>query len=159
MGNFMKNLATFALTLALSATVSLPFTSSLTDNIGVAMADTMGAKILGSGSFKGADAGHKGGGIAKLVQSKDGKVTLDLSNFKSTNGPDLKVYLVKTDKIMSASDVTGNEFLSLGALQSPEGDQSYTLPEGVNPAEFGSVVIFCQQYSVLFSAASLDAEM
>jgi hypothetical protein len=160
----MKNFATFALALALSATVSLPFTSSFTDNFGVAMADTMkgdtmGAKILGSGSLKDADAGHRGSGIAKLVQSKDGKVTLDLSNFKSTNGPDLKVYLVKTDKIMSASDVTGNVFLSLGPLQSPQGDQSYALPEGVNPAEFGSIAIFCQQYSVLFSAASLDAEM
>lgn len=155
----MTKYALLALTLALTATTSAPLFTQMSAISSVAYADTMKDMILGSGSFKDADGGHRGSGIAKLVKGKDGKISLELSDFQSTPGPDLKVYLVKTDKVMSASDVTGNEFLSLGALQSPNGDQSYVLPEGANPAEYGSVVIFCQQYSVLFSAASLDAEM
>lgn len=156
----MKKLSIFTAAAFIAASMSFSITSENIEFTPIIQAQAMSEKILASGAFEGVDTSHQGRGIAKLVQAKDGKFVLELSeDFNSTPGPDLKVYLVQTDKVETASDVTGNKFISLGALQSSSGKQSYELPEGVNPKDFGSAVIFCQQYSVLFSSASLENEM
>jgi hypothetical protein len=85
-------------------------------------------------------------------ESVSGSAKVELSNIHQlilenliANGPDLKVYLSKTDK---ASD-----FVNLGSLNSAK--TIYTIPDNVDIANYSYVIIYCQQYSVIFGVASL----
>jgi hypothetical protein len=46
-------------------------------------------------------------------------------------------------------------WLSLGALKGNVGDQAYSVPEGTDVTAYKSVVIWCEQFGVLFSPAAL----
>lgn len=113
------------------------------------------SQVLASGTFRDADRVHKGMGNAAFVRQPDGTVELQLTDFEVTNGPDLKVYLSAHADPASSSDVTGAEWVSLGTLKGNIGDQTYTLPADVDPAQFNSVVIWCEAFGVLFSPAAL----
>ncbi|MGI9406082.1 MAG: DM13 domain-containing protein [Hyphomicrobiaceae bacterium] len=118
--------------------------------------DASTATTVARGRFKGADAVHKGSGQAMILRAASGTHTLRFTDFKSTNGPDLEVWLVKARDIKSASDVTSSKWISLGRLKGNIGNQNYTLPANVDPADYGSVVIWCEQFGVLFSSATLS---
>ncbi len=120
-----------------------------------ALPDAQSTREVKSGTFRDADAAHKGSGIATIRKTAGGSHILRFTDFKSTNGPDLKVYLVKADAIKESDDVTASEWVSLGRLKGNIGDQNYTLPSDVNPGDYNSVVIWCEQFGVLFSAADL----
>ena len=55
-----------------------------------------------------------------------------------------------------ATDVAKSMFVDLGRLKAFKGSQNYPIPPGVNPASFGSVVIWCEQFGVLISPARLQ---
>jgi len=112
---------------------------------------------LKSGKFKDADGSHKGTGNAQILQTANGPV-LRLTEFEVTNGPDLEVWLVKAASPESSSDVKASEWISLGQLKGNVGDQTYQIPEGTDVNAYGSVVIWCEQFGVLFSPASLMGE-
>ncbi|NKB59270.1 MAG: hypothetical protein GKS00_23350 [Alphaproteobacteria bacterium] len=120
----------------------------------ISTADT--AKILTTGTFTDADGAHKGRGTATIYEGSDGRKTLRLSDFEVTNGPDLKVWLVAKPGIASASDVTESKWHSLGRLKGNIGDQNYDIPADVDLSKYKSVVIWCEQFSVLFSPATLN---
>ena len=113
---------------------------------------------VASGNFHDADAVHRGAGQVKIVQSGGGSNILTLSAFEVTNGPDLKVILVKAPDPQSSADVKAVEWVSLGPLKGNIGDQNYTIPAEINPGDFGSVAIWCKQFGVLFAAAPLMFE-
>lgn len=108
-----------------------------------------------SGNFVDADGAHKGSGKAEILEGAAGTLLLRMTEFNVTNGPDLEVWLVKNPDPKSSADVKASEWLSLGALKGNIGDQTYIIPEGTKIEEFGSVVIWCEQFGVLFSPASL----
>ena len=112
-------------------------------------------RIAANGAFRDADGAHKGKGTATLFQTEAGAQVLRFTDFEATNGPDLKVWLVKAENIKSSSDVKASEWLSLGPLKGNIGDQNYVLPAAANTADYKSVVIWCEQFGVLFSAADL----
>jgi hypothetical protein len=92
-----------------------------------------------------------------LVETAGGVSILRFTDFKVTNGPDLKVWMVKAENIERAADVTASEWLTLGPLKGNIGDQNYVLPEGMDISAFKSVVIWCEQFGVLFASAMLEA--
>ena len=108
-----------------------------------------------AGAFRDADAAHMGSGQARLLKSEGGSTVLRLTDFAVTNGPDLKVWLVEAADPASASDVTGSQWLSLGPLKGNKGDQTYFLPADADADAYNSVVIWCEQFGVLFSPAPL----
>ena len=112
---------------------------------------------LKSGSFKDADGSHKGKGTAQILQTASGPV-LRLTEFEVTNGPDLEVWLVKAPAPESSADVKGSEWISLGQLKGNVGDQTYQIPPDADIDAYGSVVIWCEQFGVLFSPASFSGE-
>ena len=112
-------------------------------------------EMLAAGRFVDADAAHRGSGTATLYRDPTGGRLVALSDFQVTNGPDLKVYLVEKADIASATDVLDSNWVSLGVLKGNIGDQNYQLPDDL-AFEPGSVVIWCEQFSVLFSAAPLS---
>jgi len=110
---------------------------------------------LSTGSFKDADSVHKSSGQATVLRTAGGAHILRFTNFKVTNGPDLKVYLVKAADIKTADDVTGSQWVSLGALKGNIGDQNYSIASDTNIGDYSSVVIWCEQFGVLFASATL----
>ncbi len=114
--------------------------------------------LLSSGMFVDADAVHKGSGNALLYQLANGEHVVRFEDFRTTNGPALVVYLARHPSPASASDVSDNGFLKLGELKGNVGNQNYPVPEGTDIAEYGSVVIWCELFGVLFSPAPLNPE-
>lgn len=110
---------------------------------------------LKTGSFVDADSAHRGKGTAEILQTANGPV-LRMTDFEVTNGPDLEVWLVKAPDPKSSADVKASEWVSLGQLKGNIGDQTYQIPENTDIHAFGSVVIWCEQFGVLFSPASFS---
>lgn len=100
-----------------------------------------------TGSFVGADSFHNVEGKAKII-SDNNKVYLRLEDFKSTNGPDLKVYL--------SEDLNAKSYVSLGELKGNIGNQNYEITEEVDFNKYNQVLIWCEQFSVLFGNAELE---
>ena len=107
-----------------------------------------------SGSFRDADSFHKGSGTATIYRSPDGKNVLRLEDFRVTNGPELHVLLVPNSDPQSRDDVEG--YLGLGKLKGNVGNQNYFLPDGEDGSGYGSVVIYCRPFHVVFSVATLN---
>ena len=107
-----------------------------------------------SGSFRDADSFHKGSGTAAIYRSADGQNVLRLEDFRVTNGPELHVLLVPNANPHSRDDVEG--YLGLGKLKGNEGNQNYFLPDGEDGSGYGSVVIYCRPFHVVFSVATLN---
>jgi Electron transfer DM13 len=107
-------------------------------------------KNLLVGNFLGVDDGiHNVEGKAKILTLTDGSQILRLEDFRSTNGPDLHVYL-STDK--QASD-----FIDLGRLKANIGNQNYPIPANTDFNKYKYVLIWCQPFSVLFGSAQLSS--
>ena len=104
-----------------------------------------------AGPFHGADDFHFGKGTATIIETAPGRYTLRFEAFSVRNGPDLYVYL--------SPDATGyaEGALELGTLKATDGAFGYDLPAGTDPANFGSAVIWCKQFAVLFAVAPLGA--
>lgn len=73
-------------------------------------------------------------------------------DFASSVGPDVLVYLTKNDTVTQGGAVV--DPISLGAIQSFNGAQTYTLPDNFD--EYTSVVIWCRAFSSAFGAASIQ---
>lgn len=102
-----------------------------------------------TGQFIGVGDGiHNAEGTAKVVSLADGKEILRFEDFKSTNGPDLFVYL--------ATDNTATDFVSLGKLKANIGNQNYEIPKGTDLTKYDTALVWCKSFSVLFGHATLS---
>ena len=105
-----------------------------------------------AGTFIGVDDGiHDAQGDAYTIPLEDGSNVLRLENIKSTNGPDLFVYL--------ATDDNASDFVNLGELKANKGNQNYEIPEGTDLTKYNKVLIWCQAFSVLFGSAEVLPQM
>jgi hypothetical protein len=59
--------------------------------------------------------------------------------------------------VSSSSAVKGTMFIDLGRLKAFRGSQNFAIPAGVNPPDYRSVVIWCEQFGILISPAKLDS--
>lgn len=105
----------------------------------------MNITLLKEGTLMG--VGHAVSGTVK-VYDDDGKKVVVLDPFTSQNGPDLKVYLSTDDK--------ASHFVHLGALKSTTGKQSYDVSGMPDLDEYKYVLVWCQEFSVLFGKAQLQ---
>jgi len=114
------------------------------------------AKTLFTGKFHGKV--HATSGRATVYQEADGKLVLRLTNFKTSNGPDVHVILAAvTDASDDASFLKSNtERVELGKLKGNEGDQNYEIPAGTDLAKFQTVSIYCERFNANFGAAPLE---
>ncbi|MDJ0941351.1 MAG: DM13 domain-containing protein [Woeseiaceae bacterium] len=113
-------------------------------------------QVVAQGNFIDADAVHKGSGTATLYALPDGRNVVRFEDFRTTNGPALVVYLAKHPSPTSAADVLDDGFVDLGKLKGNVGNQNYEIPADVDVSEYGSVVIWCVLFDVLFSPAALE---
>ncbi len=106
-------------------------------------------RILASGLFGEIDFIHKGSGTAKLLEV-DGKRVVRFENFSVTSGPDLYVYLSRSNAPGKDLKSLG-EYIDLGPLKGTMGNQNYEVPQ--NREGYSTVVIWCKRFGVLFSYA------
>jgi hypothetical protein len=114
------------------------------------------AKTLETGTFHGKV--HQTSGRATIYQESDGKLVLRVTNFKTSNGPDVHVILVAAkDADDDANFLKNNtERIELGKLKGNEGDQNYEIPAGTDLSKFQTVSIYCERFNANFGAAPLE---
>ncbi len=108
---------------------------------------------LAAGEFHA--GAHETKGTAAIFKLADGKRTLRLTNFKTSNGPDVRVYLVAAADAKDNDSVKSAGFVELGALKGNIGDQNYDVPANVDLAKYRAVTIWCARFSVNFGTAPL----
>jgi Electron transfer DM13 len=113
------------------------------------------AKAVEAGTFHGKV--HMTSGRATIYKEADGRLVLRLTNFKTSNGPDVHVVLIAAkDADHDANFLkNGTEKLELGALKGNEGDQNYDIPAGADLDKFQTVSIYCERFNANFGAAPL----
>jgi hypothetical protein len=98
---------------------------------------------------------HPTAGTATIYQMGDGTRLLCLTSFRTSNGPDVHVYMVAADDAKDAATVRQAGFVDLGVIKGNIGDQNYALGRDLDLAKYRSVSIWCKRFSVNFGAAAL----
>ena len=112
-----------------------------------------------------AEVGHNSGAwVAKSKAIKGGwsiekrgdqHVITFNEKFKTKGGPDLKVFLSpqSIDQVTGRNATNGAELVAV--LKSTRGSQEYVLPSNIDVNSFNSLLIHCEQYSVLWGGANI----
>jgi lipopolysaccharide export LptBFGC system permease protein LptF len=114
------------------------------------------AKTLETGTFHGKV--HSTSGRATIYQEQGGKLVLRLTNFKTSNGPDVHVILIAAKDADDDANFlkSSTERVELGKLKGNEGDQNYEVPTGTDLTKFQTVSIYCERFNANFGAAPLE---
>jgi hypothetical protein len=113
-------------------------------------------KTVVTGTFHGKV--HQTSGRATIYQDADGKLVLRLTNFKTSNGPDVHVVLIAAKDADNDANFLKSDTarVELGKLKGNEGDQNYEIPKGTDLSKFQTVSIYCERFNANFGAAPLQ---
>jgi len=101
---------------------------------------------------------HPTSGRASIYQTPDGSRDLRLTDFMTSNGPDVHVVLAQSgDESLGQAFVKGElNSVELGQLKANQGDQNYHLPDSADLNRYDAVVIYCERFHAVFGVAKLD---
>jgi hypothetical protein len=101
---------------------------------------------------------HPTSGRVSIYQVGDRKRDLRLTDFTTSNGPDVHVLLAQsTDQNLTKEIVKGSlDSVELGPLKANQGDQNYGLPDSVDLGKYDAAVIYCERFHVVFGVAKLE---
>jgi hypothetical protein len=111
---------------------------------------------LVSGQFH--SGAHETKGSATVFQLADGKKMLRLTDFATSNGPDVHVYLVAAADAKDNDTIKNAGFVDLGSLKGNIGDQNYNVPASVDLAKYRAATIWCARFNVNFGTAPLMSD-
>jgi Electron transfer DM13 len=114
------------------------------------------AQTLTSGTFH--SVLHPTEGTATVYRLGDGSRVLRLTSFKTSNGPDVHVYMVAADDAKDHATVLHSDFIDLGVIKGNIGDQNYSLGPDVDLSKYRTVSVWCKRFSVNFGAAPLTPD-
>lgn len=140
----MKRFAILVLLATISIT-SCKKENNTPDKLDGTFEPTANDVLISQGNFQ--NEVHPTSGVVKLYRN-DNNFTLHIDNFSGDNGPDLKVYL--------SPNKSGSPFINLGALKAISGDFDYQFELTTDVATNNKVLIWCEDFSVLFGSAELD---
>jgi hypothetical protein len=126
------------------------------EELPTAQAANSTARPLASGKFH--SGAHATSGTATVYRLADGTRLLRFTDFKTSNGPDVHVYLVAADDATDNESVTKAGFIDLGSIKGNIGDQNYTLGPDVDLSKYRAVSVWCKRFSVNFGAAPLSTD-
>jgi len=109
--------------------------------------------IVLSGRFH--SVAHETRGTASVHDLGGGNRVLRLTDFATSNGPDVRVYLIAARDASDNATVTKSGYLELGKLKGNEGDQNYDIPAGTDLTKYHAVTIWCYRFNVNFATAPL----
>ena len=121
------------------------------------LAENEAETLVAKGTFIHAnpsDPIHYGSGSVEVFED----LVFLKDDFKVGPGPKYHVYLVPKPEIRQNADLDDVMFIDLGRLRAFEGSQKYSIPAGIDLADYPSVVIWCEQFGVLISPADLTFE-
>jgi hypothetical protein len=101
---------------------------------------------------------HSTSGRASIYKGPDGNLTLRLTKFKTSNGPDVHVLLIAADDAQDNDNFLKSNVgrIELGKLKGNEGDQNYDIPRGTDLTKFHTVAIYCERFNANFGTAPLE---
>ncbi|WP_214807779.1 DM13 domain-containing protein [Exiguobacterium sp. s102] len=111
---------------------------------------TQEEELTFSGKFVDGEKNYKTSGTLKTIQADDGQY-LRFEDFKTTNGPDLFVYLIQPG-------MEPKEGINLGALKGNTGNQNYAVPPDVDFTKYNTVVIWCRAFNADFGTAVVKTD-
>jgi hypothetical protein len=146
-----------AATVPLVAFVIVPqlVRSTLVEELPVAPVGSSGAGAaaaaavtLVSGELVRIDVAHYGTGTIRILRVGDARV-LRFENVDIAGAPDVYAYL--SDR----TDGAPGRFIDLGRLKATNGSFNYSIPDGTDLSTVRSVVLWCRQFSVTITYATL----
>jgi hypothetical protein len=111
--------------------------------------------VVMDGSFTTIDTLHRGEGTASIYELSDNLYVLRLEPFSVVAGPDLQIVLSTHEIPRTSAEALLPTYLDLGPLQSTEGSQNYSLPEGTDISPYKSVVIYSSSLNIIYTTATL----
>jgi len=111
--------------------------------------------LVATGRFHGIQ--KQGEGSVSLYRLDNGRLALRLEDFYTTPSPRLQIWLSSDGDPRSTLDARAASHVSGGSLRSTLGSYNQMLPEGTDPKDFRSIVIWCPTVLIAFSAAPLTA--
>ena len=108
---------------------------------------------IATGSFH--SNAHDTRGKASVIALADGRRVLRLTDFATSNGPDVRIYLVAAPDVQDNATVKTAGFVELGPMKGNIGDQNYDIPATVDLANYRTVTVWCKRFSVNFGSAPL----
>lgn len=107
---------------------------------------TGGGVMLTKGNFM--RSSHATSGTARIVKDSNDRRFLVFENFSTDNGPDLRVRLSK--------NTSAAQYQEVARLTAVAGNFSYELAANIDPTVYNHVLIWCEDFSVLFGYAILQ---
>jgi hypothetical protein len=120
---------------------------------GASMSGPAAPAALASGRFH--SVAHETHGTAAILRLDDGSRILRLTDFMTSNGPDVRVYLVAATDASDNATVKRAGFIELGKLKGTDGDQNYQVPNDLDLGKYRAVTIWCKRFAVNFATAPL----
>lgn len=90
---------------------------------------------------------HPANGFVRVVRNGD-ETIIRYEEYKTINGPDVRVYL--------ANDLKASDYVDLGPIKGTEGNINYSVPAGVDISKYRYVLTWCEDFAVLFNSADLS---
>ncbi len=102
--------------------------------------------VLASGSFVG-KSNHRTSGRVEVVKTAAGHRIVLKGDFRFDGAPDPVLGFGKDGYVAKSQ---------FGPLRSIRGEQTYELPNSIDPAQFNEVWLWCEKYSVPLGYAKLQ---
>jgi hypothetical protein len=101
---------------------------------------------------------HQTSGRATIYKSPDGKRYLRLTDFSTSNGPDVHIVLARSDEANRTQEIVRGQLdsVELGSIKGNQGDQNYDLPASVDLQKYNAAVIYCERFHAVFGLARLE---
>jgi hypothetical protein len=101
---------------------------------------------------------HDTQGRATIYRDSNGGLSLRLTDFHTSNGPDVHVVLAASGDPALQNAVPGSaiQAFEVGALHGTQGDQTYPLSPQTNLSRYNVVAIYCERFRAVFGTASLE---
>ena len=103
-----------------------------------------GAKVIARGDFK--SRAYEVSGRA-LIMAVGNKKILRFEDFKTINGPSLRVYLSANFGLI--------DYIDLGLITATEGNINYDISPEVDGTRYNKILIWSEPFSAMFSYAEL----
>ena len=102
---------------------------------------------------QGTISGPEARGRATLVTNDTGATTIMLSELWIAPGaPDVRLFVTSR-----AGTVMDENAVDLGPIPDGVASHEVRLPDGLEPSQVATVIVYCKVYSVLFGSASMSA--
>jgi hypothetical protein len=101
---------------------------------------------------------HQTSGRATIYKNPDGKLYLRLTDFTTSNGPDVHIVLARSDDNGLQQEIVKGDLdnIELGPLKGNQGDQNYDVPASTDLNKYRAVVVYCERFHAVFGLAGLE---